>query len=477
MWTPCETDFNLERHLIVFLQEAAFFAEISRHLRKIPTYDIDTCAVTYNSKTDELCLYWNPAFFGGGTYKDRRGNEMTWPGLSNWEIRGVLTHEFYHLVFGHLSVRRRQPDDLWNIATDCAINSIIVKNAGTRQEDDRADARPLPREGFIPGIRPYISPEMRAKMTPDELARHEVFCDIIEKFPKEQASEWYFTKLQEEAGKPDKPGRPNPFGSPGDGQGQGDGEGDQPGNGRGRGGMKSLDDHSGWDEIPEELREYIEGKVKSIVEKAVAEADKQSNGWGSVPSEIASEIRKSISSFVNWRSVLRQFVGSLARGERTTSIKRINRRYPYIHPGVKRGYTAKLLIAIDQSGSVHDEMLESFFSELGTLTKRVTVDILPFDCFADPKDIFEWRKGTSPKLKRVRSGGTDFNAPTSVANDTKFRGRWDGMLIMTDGECGAPNGSRVKRGWVLGKGQKLYFESSELQVFLDDSKPMTGAWR
>ena len=264
-------------------------------------------------------------------------------------------------------------------------------------------------------------------------------------------------------------------------QGDGDGDGD-PGDPNGGGNGKrivigSMDDHKGWDGVPDEMREYIEGKIRSIVEKAVENADKQANGWGSIPSEIASEIRKSVSTVVNWRSVLRQFVGSLVRGERTSSIKRINRRYPYIHPGVKRGYTARLLIAIDQSGSVSDSMLQSFVAELSTLTKRISVDILPFDCDAREKDIFEWRKGAQPKVKRIRSGGTDFNAPTKIVNDPKNRGRWDGVLICTDGEAPAPVGSRVKRGWVLGAGQKLYFTSDELQVFIDESKPMQGAWR
>jgi len=241
--------------------------------------------------------------------------------------------------------------------------------------------------------------------------------------------------------------------------------------------IDSMDDHGGWDDIPDDQREYIEGKIKAIVEKAVNAADSQPNGWGNIPSRIQGEIRKSISTIVNWRAVLRQFIGSLVRGERTTSIKRINRRYPYIHPGVKRGYTAKLCIAIDQSGSVDDTQLHMFFDELASLTKRVSVDILPFDCSADEKDIFAWRKGTSPALKRVRGGGTDFDAPTRVVNDVKNRGRWDGFLVMTDGECGAPSGSRVKRGWVLSMGHKLHFSSDELQVFLDDSKPMSGAWR
>ena len=48
---------------------------------------------------------------------------------------------------------------------------------------------------------------------------------------------------------------------------------------------------------------------------------------------------------------------------------------------------------------------------------------------------------------------------------------------MTDGECCAPEASRVKRGWVLSKNHKLMFDTDEIQIFVDDSKPITGAWR
>jgi predicted metal-dependent peptidase len=436
MWKATTTDFNIEKHLIVFLQESPFYAEISRHIRKTASEDLPTAAVTYDPKMDEIGLWYNPSFFEK---------------LSNWEIKGVLTHEFNHLVFGHLAVRRKKPNKIWNIATDLAINSLIVSGVTHRREGDRDGTGPLPEMALIPGKRPVINLE---NATPEQKAAANELADLIASFPVDQPSEWYFDKLMEAAKGSSGLGEPD--------------LGDI---------LDSLDDHGGWDNVPEELREMLENKIKSIVEKAVNHADSQPNGWGNMPAHLQQEIRRSVSNVVNWRSVLRQFVGTLTRAERSTSIKRINKRYPYIHPGVKRGYTARLCIAIDQSGSVDDTQLQNFFSELGTLTKRVTVDILPFDCSAEEKDIFEWRKGTTPVLKRVRGGGTDFNAPTTLINDAKNRGRWDGFLIMTDGMCSAPGPSRIKRGWVLSKGNKLEFSSSELQVFLDDSKPMTGAWR
>jgi predicted metal-dependent peptidase len=454
-WRECDNDFNLSRHLIPFLQDCPFYSEISRHIKKRFTHDIPTMAVAFDPKADEVVMYVNPVFMGGGEYRDGKGETVKCEPLTNWEIRGGLTHEMDHLVFGHLNARRRSPANDWNIGADCAINSLIVAHAGQPRDIEPGQvARPLPQIALVPGQRPYIDPVRLAKLSPQDQAATTHLCDLIEKFPPKMASEWYFNKLQEDAQKNPQAGGATYAIGP-------------------------MDDHDGWDGVPDDLREYVEGKVKNIVEKAVRHADSQADGWGNISADIQSEIRRSVSNIVNWRNVLRQFVGTLTRGHRSTSIKRINRRYPYIHPGIKRGYIAKLFVAIDESGSVGDDMLEMFFAELDGLTKKVSITLCHFDCFAGPNDLYEWRKGMRPVLKRVKGGGTDFNAPTDIVNDAKNRGRWDGMLIMTDGCAPKPNASRVKRGWVLGQGCKLMFENEcdELQIHLSKERPMTGAWR
>ncbi|NBU17039.1 MAG: hypothetical protein EBS48_08530 [Actinobacteria bacterium] len=440
-FTSCDTDFNLDTALVALMTDEPFYAELSRHIHKTPSRSLPTAAVAYDPKMDELVMYWNPDFFAK---------------LTPWEVRGVLIHEFNHIVFGHLYGRRRQPGKLWNIATDCAINSLIMEAVRNGTMKRLTGDSPLPAGCIVPGAWP-VMPDGR-QMTDDEKAANKLAA-VIAKFPTLQASEWYFNKLKEESDADKQAG------------GEGfDGEGEP-------GGIGTLDDHGAWEALPDDVREYVESKVKAVVEGAVKSADSRANGWGSVPASIADEIRKSVSNIINWRSVLRQFVGSLVRGGRTSSIKRINKRYPYIHPGTKRSYQAKLLVAVDMSGSVDNEMLSEFFAELGSLTKNVTIDVLPFDCEALDKDVFTWRRGTAVKAKRIRAGGTDFNAPTKLANDPKNRGRWDGMLVCTDGEAPAPIGSRIKRGWVLGKGRKLYFGSSELQIHMSDAKQASGAWR
>ena len=426
MFSHTDTDFNLDRHLISFLQDSPFFAELSRHIRKTPTDDMPTAAVAFDPKYDDITLYWNPEFFRG---------------MTDQEIRGVLTHEFYHLVFCHLTTRRKPEGKMWNVATDLAINSIISGHANMA----------LPAGGLMPGVFP--SPPEGREWTKEEKDAMPI-AQLIASFPKDQSSEWYFEKLKDKVEEERKKGNTSAGGE-----------------------LDSFDDHSGWDQVPEELKDMVAGKVQAAVEKAVKHADSQANGWGNIPAELRDAIRRSVTNIVDWRSVLRQFIGNISRGERTTTIKRINKRYPYIHPGAKRGYVAKLLIAIDQSGSVDDGQLALFFSELSSLTKKVSVTVLPFDCSADIRDAFEWKRGSKVEAKRVRGGGTDFNAPTKVVNDPKNRGKWDGMLILTDGECSKPAPSRVKRGWVVSPGRKLEFTTDELTITLDPTPKKSGAWR
>jgi len=507
-------EFELSPHLLAFLSESPFYAEISRRIHKRRTRSIPTLAVMWNRELDTLELIYNQDFLAP---------------LSPQEIRGCLMHEYLHLIFGHLAARRREPPRMWNIATDLAINSLIYKQNGAASWSKTN--KPLPRCGLVPGQPVWLDDEGRT-MTSDEKAARPLAA-LIESMKPELASENYFNQLMAEAEKHKKEQCPmcggsgivSPADKPGDDEDDDDGEGSKEsqqgdeaesseskgetsdegqdeddgngssghqhsddglpcpccgGQGKTPGGgsdIDSFDDHSFWDAVTEDVRDYVEARVRDVIEGAVNVADQQQNGWGSIPAEMQAAIRKSISRIIPWRTVLRQFVGTLLPGDRATSIKRINRRYPYVHPGVKRGRTVKLLVAIDQSGSVNDEMLAIFFAELASLTRHTEIDVLPFDFSASHESIYKWRKNQPPPKGRVCCGGTNFDAVTEVVNDPRNRGRWDGVLIATDGECGKPGDTRIKRGWVIAQDHKLYFDTNELQVFVSKERPMKGAWR
>jgi len=440
MFTSVQSTYNIQKHTIHLMSDVPFYAEISRHVAKMPTDQIPTMAVAYDPRTEDLCMGYNPKFCEK---------------LTDWQVRNVLIHEFLHLIFGHLSARRKTPPKLWNVATDCAINSLIIDDAQKFKSGyanvDRN--RPLPPGCLIPGEWPTM-PDGRELN--EEEKKGATLGHILSKLPPMKSSEFYYFKILEEA---EKMGKGAETGEGGEGFD-----------------FDSFDDHGFWDSVPDDKKDLVESKIKDMLGKAVKNAD-TSDGWGNISAELRDDIRRSVTRIVDWKAVLRQFTGSLIRGKKRTSIKRINRRFPYIHAGQTKGYTARLLVCIDQSGSVDDGMLQMFFSELRSLNKNVEIDYLPFDCEAYDKDIVTWNRGRCPDAKRTRAGGTDFSAPTRVANDPKNRGRWDGVLIFTDGECSQPIPSRLKRGWIIGQGQKLLFNTTETVISLNDGKINTGAWR
>lgn len=437
--------FNYDEILIDWLKQVPFFLEMSRWIRKREGEylsngsPLPTAAMCYNLDTDDFELVYNKRWFVWLKVKFQTTGVK--------QIEGVTNHELYHMVWKHVTYRRRDPMYAWNIATDSANNSIITSNGGQ-----------LPKGGIIPGTKWEI-PEGR-KMTPEEKKMHEGLSDLIGGWPKLKSSDWYFENLMSWSNKNGyKWGKkgirvPNPNagkqlmdalnGEPGEGDGE---EFDIPG----------IDMHDMWDDIPEEQRALVEAKLKNIVKKAVKHADNTQNGWGNIPADVKDEIRASVDDQIDWEAILKSFIGMFNKGSRATSIKKINKRYAYIHPGVKKGYVPKLAICMDQSGSVSPTACEQFFGVLGALSKKATFTLIPFDHSVDQANIKEWKKGQRIDAKRTRQGGTSFEAPTAYVNAPENRGRWDGVIFLTDGECSQPSASRIRRGWVICPGHKLMF--------------------
>ena len=102
--------FDLAPHLISLMWDEPFFARVLRGITKIKTDAIPTAGVL--AKDGDIRFWWNPKFLAG----------LTAP-----EIKGLIKHECYHLVFDHTTSRRRAPHIVWNYATDLAINSLIAE--------------------------------------------------------------------------------------------------------------------------------------------------------------------------------------------------------------------------------------------------------------------------------------------------------------------------------------------------------------
>jgi predicted metal-dependent peptidase len=178
------------------------------------------------------------------------------------------------------------------------------------------------------------------------------------------------------------------------------------------------------------------------------------------------EILARIKSKVDWKSILRYFVKTSQRANKTSTVKRLNKRYAYIHAGKKVERTAKIAVAIDQSGSVGDDMLVKFFSALDSLSKIATFTVIPFDSAVGEKYIYEWKKGQRHKVERVLHGGTCFQSVTDYVNK---QGKWDGIVIATDMCAPKPTACNVPRLWATDAAcaENPYFATSERIIKVD----------
>ena len=400
------SNFILDDHIFRLLQREPFFAALSRRIDKQADSGIATAGVRINPDTSSFELRYNPEFMAS---------------LPDEQKTGVLIHEFYHLVFEH--VLGRLPDDLqgamenptpkqrslfklWNVAADLSINQLISRHS-------------LPEKCCVPGEEPF------------------------ENMPLEKPAEWYYEKLKEEQEKRKENGE----------------EQDEPGYGQ-------FDDHEGWGSAGEDSidQEIAKERLKEALKKAVGEAN-SSSGWGTVSSSTRKDIMKRLTTQVDWRKVLRFFVHTSQRAYKRSTPKRINRRYPLIHPGRKVTRQAKIAISIDQSGSVSDDMLTTFYSELNKLADIAEFTVIPFDTIVDESKVFVWKKGENRKVERVLSGGTCFKAPTEYVNKKGFNGH----IILTDMAAPKPGPSKCQRMWMTDRANasRPYFKCKERVVIID----------
>ena len=379
--------FDLNKHVHRLLMDEPFFAALSRRVDKRIDKSIPTAGVRVNANTGHFEMIYNPEFFEG---------------LPDIQRKGVLKHEFYHLIFEH--VTGRKPTGInpkaWNIATDLAINSHLMGE--------------LPEMCCMPGQKPF------------------------EDYDVGLSSEAYLEQLKEDASKQS--------GKEGDGKSQG-----------------QFDSHDGWDDVDQQTKEIAKERLKDTLKKAAEEAANQ--GWGTVSQQVRKDIMNRIQTHVDWKKMLRYFIKTSQRASKQSSMKHINRRYPYIHAGRKVNRTASIAVAIDQSGSVSDQMLNAFYSELSKLAKYAEFTVIPFDDQVFEDKIYTWKKGENKKWERVLSGGTNFDEPTKYVNKKGF----DGMIVLTDLMAPKPISCKCQRMWLTTKqyADRPYFQTSERVIVID----------
>jgi predicted metal-dependent peptidase len=328
---------EFDQSFIKVYTDNPFLGVISMAITKLADEGVPTAYMGARKLNNEydLTLGYNPNFFRS---------------LQPNEREGVIVHELYHMIFRHITTRTMadpEQNALWNVATDLAINSIIGK-------------KNLPGFCLFPGVRPTRKDPKTGQIV-DAGAKD--ICDFIERAPQLQASDYYMESMREIISqRKDDDGDDDPTG-----------------------GLNTLDDHSGWGDMPSEVEEELNEKMRDLLEKAVRHAQNTSNSWGNIPHEIQEQLRALLGREIDWRSVIKNFAGRCRSMERTSSLMKLNKFMPYKFPGARRKTHANFACFIDQSGSMSDEDICMLFTELEGLAKETTIDVFHFDTEVDKK--------------------------------------------------------------------------------------------
>jgi predicted metal-dependent peptidase len=308
-----------------------------------------------------------------GTRIHLQYNEKFVESMSDAELRYIITHEIYHVVLHHCTIRLPlDPVDrkLYNNAADMAINCLIPQDSNRTM--------PVDKDGKIIGLLPKT-------------------YGFNDKLSMEQ----YVQLLRQKQEEDKKNGK-------GDGGGE-SGEG--------------FDSHDKWEESE---------VIKEIVRAAVNKLASDERAWGKMPGDVKAMILAAQQSYVTWERYLKHHLGNMISPKHINTMKRPNRRFGYPYAGKKRGYMDRKLVAIDTSGSIGDNELAQFLTEVNKLAEIQPVDLVLFDDgIQDGPRPFD-RRHTSYDFKG--RGGTDFSAVFTLASERQYQS----VIMLTDGCARAP---------------------------------------
>ena len=313
-------------------------------------------------------------------------NPEYWETLDDIQQLNLIQHEIYHIVFQHMfMIPFFKNHEVLNVAADCEVNSYL------QNLDDT-----------------WIVPSM---FNAESKLGTKVYYDII----MNQT--------------------PPPLSQGGGGSNCSNGLPD------------TKDDHSSWDkefkECSDAEKQLIQNQINSQIKTAAEQTMKMR---GTIPAEmkaIVDELFKPKPRVFDWKAYFRRMLGSIY----DINIKKTRRKESIRFPGaagIKHKKKVSILVAVDTSGSLNDEELKDFFSEITYIYKagaRITI----LECDAAISANYEYTGKWTGKVHG--RGGTDFQPVIDYYR--KNMKDYAALVYFTDGMCSIPNNVPRDTIWVI----------------------------
>jgi predicted metal-dependent peptidase len=324
---------------------------------------------------DEWCA--TAATDGRNFYYNTRFIEMLRPK----EIEFLFGHEVLHCVYDHFGRRGDRDPQLWNIANDYCVNGDLVKhNVGEKITS-------------VPCLydRKY-----------DGLSSEEVYDALYENAEKIDMGKLLDQLIDEHL------------------DGEGDGDGDQDGEGKGR------------PKLSAEEKQAIKDEIKEAMLAAAATVD----GAGNLPLGVKRLIQQLTEPQLNWREILRMNLESTIKADYTwMRASRKGWHMDAVMPGQKPDEMIDVAVMLDASGSISQDMLRDFLSEIQGImdsfpSYKIHVATFDTDCY-NPAQYDSDNLDSMIDYEVKGGGGTDFDCIFTYLKDQEITPRR--LIVFTDG--------------------------------------------
>ncbi len=311
--------------------------------------------------TDAKNFYYNPEFIAK---------------LNNEQTKFVLVHEALHCALNHFSRKGHRKKHRWDLACDFAINPLLIKE-GFHPPIDIAIFREY--GGMVAEeIYPLIADKLDNKPmdlhlyddnTSNEKSSYNMREDSLYDNNKSKNSNNSNKNLKSNNTNPKLAPKPNKL-------------------------------------TPDEIK-----SLANIWQKHLASSAQMAKQAGKLNGEIAKLLDFFIQPQLSWRSLLSQYISSKARDD--FSYYRVARREgDFILPGLHSDYI-NIAVAIDTSGSISQNEVDEFISEISCIKSNIRASVSLFACDDKLYQNCPWFYDAWQELKFPKylggGGGTNFN--------------------------------------------------------------------
>jgi predicted metal-dependent peptidase len=325
------------------------------------------------TNADEWCP--TAATDGRNFYYNSRFIKM----LKPKEIEFLFGHEVLHCVYDHFGRRGSRDPQLFNIANDYCVNADLKKH-GVGE--------------FITSV-PCLYDRKYEGMSSEE-----IYDILFENAEKIDISSLIKQLLDEHL--------------------DGDGDGDsKDGEGKGR------------PKLTEAEKQAIRDEIKEAVLAAA-----QTAGAGNLPAGVRRIIQELTEPKMNWRELLRMQLESTIKSDYTwMRASRKGWHMDAVMPGMNLDPMIDIAVAIDTSGSIGEDMLRDFLSEIQGIMDSFPAYKIHVFCF--DTEVHNPAVYTSDNLDSITEyepgggGGTDFDAIYNYLKEEEIEPKR--LVVFTDG--------------------------------------------